>query len=256
MSVRWTCPNGCAAVLAPTKPRRNDVRRYCLPCSAKSGRLVERVAPSLERDRAERADAKACAAKAALVRETAYAAARFTVGGVDLRTIVAEAWRLPISREWRERRGLQKAPPSLTVRRNTGGYSRAGFARPWAHTISVTVYVGRAWVHDPITGIGAWSGPPNVPKVPLATLLHEVAHILVGKDRAQKWHGPKFKTCLARLVEDYRAEFPNLNGVEIDRELGPLGERDSVDEDDHEAQSRSKHRPAVAASPAPPGAAK
>lgn len=48
---RWTCLNCGEGGLAPTKPRRDDVRRYCLPCSAKSGRLVERVSPSLERRR-------------------------------------------------------------------------------------------------------------------------------------------------------------------------------------------------------------
>lgn len=48
---RWTCLNCGEGGLAPTKPRRDDVRRYCLPCSAKSGRLVERVSPSLEKRR-------------------------------------------------------------------------------------------------------------------------------------------------------------------------------------------------------------
>jgi hypothetical protein len=48
---RWTCLNCGEGGLAPTKPRRDDVRRYCLPCSAKTGRLVERVSPSLERRR-------------------------------------------------------------------------------------------------------------------------------------------------------------------------------------------------------------
>ena len=48
---RWTCLNCGEGGLAPTKPRRDDVRRYCLPCSAKSGRLVERVSPALEKRR-------------------------------------------------------------------------------------------------------------------------------------------------------------------------------------------------------------
>jgi len=41
-------------LLAPTRPRRNDVRRYCLPCSSKAGVLVERVAPALDAQRAAR----------------------------------------------------------------------------------------------------------------------------------------------------------------------------------------------------------
>lgn len=51
---RWTCLTCNKGGLAPTKPRRDDVRRYCLPCSAKTGRLVERVSPALEKQRQER----------------------------------------------------------------------------------------------------------------------------------------------------------------------------------------------------------
>ena len=49
--VRWKCANCDHGLLAPTKPRKNDVRRYCLPCSAKTGKLVERVSPTLEKQR-------------------------------------------------------------------------------------------------------------------------------------------------------------------------------------------------------------
>ena len=52
--VRWKCPICDDGLLAPTRPRRNDVRRYCLPCSTKSGRLVDRLAPSLEKQREKR----------------------------------------------------------------------------------------------------------------------------------------------------------------------------------------------------------
>jgi hypothetical protein len=68
---RWECPNGCGAVMGPRRPRKDDVRRYCLPCSEESGRLVERVAPVVEKERkaaAERA-AKKRAARAARIRE-------------------------------------------------------------------------------------------------------------------------------------------------------------------------------------------
>jgi len=52
--VRWKCEICDNGLLAPMKPRKNDVRRYCLPCSAKTGKLVERVAPSLEKKREQR----------------------------------------------------------------------------------------------------------------------------------------------------------------------------------------------------------
>lgn len=63
--LRWECPNGLhSGVLAPSKPRRDDVRRYCLDCSTKSGRLTERVSPKLAGKReaaAERVKLKAAA---------------------------------------------------------------------------------------------------------------------------------------------------------------------------------------------------
>lgn len=52
--VRWKCEKCNDGLLAPSRPRRNDVRRYCLPCSTKSGRLVERIAPALDKQRVQR----------------------------------------------------------------------------------------------------------------------------------------------------------------------------------------------------------
>ena len=46
---RWKCEKCNDGLLAPSRPRKNDVRRYCLPCSAKQGTLVERIAPALEK---------------------------------------------------------------------------------------------------------------------------------------------------------------------------------------------------------------
>lgn len=57
--MRWVCPNddNHEGKLAPSRPRKDDIRRYCLVCSEKTGRLVERVAPRLEAKR-EKAKAK------------------------------------------------------------------------------------------------------------------------------------------------------------------------------------------------------
>lgn len=52
--VRWVCPVCHVGKLAPSRPRKNDTRRYCLPCSGESTRLVERVAPALETKRQTR----------------------------------------------------------------------------------------------------------------------------------------------------------------------------------------------------------
>jgi len=54
--VRWKCEMCDDGLLAPSRPRKNDVRRYCLPCSAKRGTLVERTAPALEKKREKRTE--------------------------------------------------------------------------------------------------------------------------------------------------------------------------------------------------------
>jgi len=61
---RFACPRCGVGRLAPGKCRADDVRRYCLPCSQATGRLVRRVVPAREGARArkvraarERADA-------------------------------------------------------------------------------------------------------------------------------------------------------------------------------------------------------
>jgi hypothetical protein len=48
---RWGCGGGHPGVLAPGRLRRNDVRRFCWPCSLAAGVLVERTSAALERKR-------------------------------------------------------------------------------------------------------------------------------------------------------------------------------------------------------------
>lgn len=67
--VRWKCENCNDGLLAPSRPRKNDVRRYCLPCSAKRGTLVERIAPALEKQREQRSAFVAVKNKEKRVRE-------------------------------------------------------------------------------------------------------------------------------------------------------------------------------------------
>lgn len=65
---RWRCPKCGGVRLAPSAPRADDVRRFCLPCSEKGGRLVERVCVVREaaqaRAAAEREEAREANARA------------------------------------------------------------------------------------------------------------------------------------------------------------------------------------------------
>jgi len=72
---RWACPEGCGAnVLAPGRMRKDDTRRYCLPCSERTGKLVQRTCPALDNKRnkaKEQRQDKQMAARVA-ERETTY----------------------------------------------------------------------------------------------------------------------------------------------------------------------------------------
>lgn len=72
--VRWKCERCGDGLLAPSKPRRDDVRRYCLPCSSETGKLVERIAPALEQHRARRVEIARQKKKVERQREKARAA--------------------------------------------------------------------------------------------------------------------------------------------------------------------------------------
>ena len=91
----WRCPDCGNQKRAPGKPRRNDVRRFCLPCSQRTGYMVERVCPTLEKKRTKvkakvSAKGKAVRAKATAVRKIKEATIEktFYIDGVDVRPIL------------------------------------------------------------------------------------------------------------------------------------------------------------------------
>ena len=189
--VRWACPNGCPAVLASSRPRRDDVARYCLACSAKTGRLVLRVAPALETKRASKAATakakKAAAATRTAERETAH----FTVHGVDLREELRKLWALPIARELRAKLHPQRRipPPDLIVTNRPKGTNLYDVADWRKHTIRINRIPG----HDMFTVRD--------------TLAHELAHILAPQAR----HGTAWKTAYRLLCEQAYGVRPRVD---------------------------------------------
>jgi hypothetical protein len=106
---------------------------------------------------------------------------------------------------------LATRQPELKVRRAGKRPNRLGFAVPSEFRLSVTAYPGIR--------------PGDV----LETLLHELTHLHVGRAaEAHAWHGPTFKTTLARaMAEAYgiAATVPanSLHGIyaeAIELELG------------------------------------
>ncbi len=111
---RWLCPNDAAhaAKLAPSRPRKDDVRRYCLVCSEKSGRLVERIVPQLESRREaarERSAKKAAKRRAAMPR---FFCTAFTCG---LRAADAALLHAGTGIQWDVRNSSKPRAPRIDV---------------------------------------------------------------------------------------------------------------------------------------------
>lgn len=199
MTRRWVCPVCGKGALAPSRPRKDDVRRYCLPCSTKTGRLVLRVAPAVEKARAESKERRA--AKAATVRQTAKqkAEAQRTIGGFDL---LAEARRLWRTEAFRREPGWRKDLPEITLRRTTTGKFRtSGFC--WSRTRAVTLTVGTDTAEA------------------LEALAHELTHAIVRYEG----HSTRFWSLLRAVAKEAwptaEFDFPNAasRGYYLDQHI-------------------------------------
>lgn len=193
---RWVCPDCGKGVNAPDRPRTDDIRRFCLPCSEKTGRLVKRTCPTLDRERSaksekaaakrsaaakrERAKARAerekAAAKRAREQERAEAAARASreYRGVNLDVEAERIWNTPSLVEYHRGSRL----PTLDFRRRRQGYTS-----------------GRAWPWRIVMTLG---GP--VDEV-LWVLAHELAHSAVDR-RGRHGHDEVWAAAYAGAARD------------------------------------------------------
>lgn len=185
-NVRWKCEVCGAGLLAPSRPRMDDVRRYCLPCSAETGRLVKRVAPALEKKRtASRAKSQAKQATKKK-RATAQAAPKKAMQkriAKRLAVFDAEADRIwDLLKPWHN--GRYSRPPLNIVHTKYGDWGASGL---W-DGYRATVRVGK-------TGTGnvrVWE-----------TLAHELTHAALRKSHlhGNDAHGREFYTALRHVVE-------------------------------------------------------
>jgi hypothetical protein len=182
---RWECPNGCPGVLGSSRPRKDDVVRYCLKCSAHTGRLVERTAPALDKQRAARLEQRAQTALRKAHKDRAKRTAYFTVDGVNMHEALCEAWRLPTVQELRHRNHVYTDVPKLEVKRCKDSWYR----RRWG-----TAYIGR---HKIVLYIRPDHGTA---KEVLDTLLHEVAHLVTPRHH----HDHVFRAAFKSIKEEAR----------------------------------------------------
>lgn len=212
--VRWVCPSCSTGRLAPSRLRKIDVRRYCLPCSERTGLLVEMTAPSLDAKRAlaaetrryraiEKRQAEKRNADRRKSAETARLDARFvtshpTVIGetIDMRRDLARVWRAARKVE----PSLRERAPKLIASSGSGSYA----------------YVSSGEIH--LGGGASWH-----------TLVHEVAHFVqyrrgfaVRSDGKRAVHDRAFymilRDIMERLVPGLRVSFAEVTawGYSVD----------------------------------------
>lgn len=182
---RWICER-CdrPGVNAPGRMRRDDVRRYCLPCSEETGRLVERLCPALEAKRAASRERSAARAAGKRLAERA----RYTLDdGTDVRTLVRKARRL---KAWAyEGEHVEMAVHRVRVDIAVGE-PRGAHGRAWRRRVHVHL---RRDTH---------------PAVAMTIIVHELAHIAhnaLGRD-TRRSHGKVFWSLWeAAITEVYPA---------------------------------------------------
>ena len=199
---RWTCPRCGSGTNGPERPRRDDVRRYCLACSKLTGRLVERECAALERERAETRERSA--AKTTRKRETARAQeiARRTVDGVDLMAEAKRIWRTPTIRDLPF--GMRPLP-NIELRRSTNRFHASG-------------HCYYAWPNDRIVvTAGTSAGYAQ------GAMLHELVHAALGSDEG---HSSRFWSMVRSAAKDAwpGIDFDFATGVErgwsVDSRIG------------------------------------
>ena len=157
---RWTCPVCDVTVLAPKAPPLEDVRRFCLPCSAEAGFLVRRVVPATERAKA--------AAKTRAKSKPAPVATPVSLSVDDLSLLVGAhaAWAIWYQPErargqWR---GTTLRVPATLFALSDHGTSLRFFREDTGAAVDVTFRPTerRGWVRDCHFRLDGWRLNRNV----------------------------------------------------------------------------------------------
>jgi hypothetical protein len=162
-------------VNAPERLNKNDVRRWCLGCTAATGHFVERTCPAAEKKRAVQSEKAAAKRNALKDREREAFIAKHMLGDLDLVAETRRLWNLPVMKE--QRRWSPRTPDVEFRRSATKPYS-SGHA--WSG--------GRA-----VVTMG--SDPFGVREV----LLHELVHVALP---STVHHGDPFFPVLVRAARE------------------------------------------------------
>ena len=174
----WVCSNpNHSGIRAPGRMRRDDIRRFCIPCSQETGYLVERHAPALERKRKDAAAKRREKERTQRERVATARAVREVIDGVDVRKEIARLIKLPALRDELPRHLRGRRVPLTIYRGDHSSYS--------GHAVS------RSWVHLTLGRISA----PMV----RAIICHELAHYALPDEVR---HNGRWQRCYVRVVNE------------------------------------------------------
>lgn len=217
----WRCPKCNDGVRAPARMRRDNALRYCLTCSGKTGKLVERVCPSAAAERTRREAERKAAEVRAKDRAVAKANNYATTERGRLEALARDWLKLDAfkdglngrrvtfqirlsgerTRKWMERYEAPMKPDGLpgdvTYTERTQTYARPKWSSGHA-------WCGRA--HFCVTAGTDYAEAASV-------ILHEIAHLATPKDRG---HGPAWRACFADAVQEVTGERPANTGDRIE----------------------------------------
>ena len=193
--VRWKCETCDDGLLAPSRPRKNDVRRYCLPCSAKRGTLVERIAPALEKKREKRTALVQQKNKESRVRYKQKVQPYLErKKRAKQRQAIFEKEADRIWSLFYPEGTFRKRPPITIVFSRRGGCSGVNYGG------SILLRIDRSYSG----GVSEWE-----------TLAHELCHSVVPTSSKNGSHGKAFYVALKNVIEKrwkVRMDWSSING--------------------------------------------
>lgn len=161
---RWICPDCGAGKNASSRPRMDATVRFCLPCSEKTGTLVKRTCPALDKRRVTSAAKSATKAK----KKKAKADAKWTRSGLDVRKEIARCAK-----------AAKIFTPKVEIRDRTDGFDSG---RSYGGRVVLSLCSGTKKV---------WGGTPAMEATPCmvrALVAHEIAHEALWREgHSQVW---------------------------------------------------------------------
>lgn len=214
---RWVCPSCGDGNHAPDRPRKDDVRRFCLTCSKGTGFLVVRVCPALDNQRVQKAEQatqrrERRAARTQDRKQTDYNY-QYMVGDLDILVEARSMWKVlrAVSKDVKCK-GWTWSFPEVSVQRSARG-RWSGHAYYGRHRITMTF---------PRT----WGNHPRHRATVLEMTLHELTHLAHGHGRndaagRERHHDERFNQILSAAAKTIWGieKLPIVDGYKTSRVL-------------------------------------